>query len=211
MTPQSSYKIIKEKLPEPYFTLISKYIGQNRLAKNLPHALILCPIWHPSATQEGYEFWHSVYDWSIGKRKKLPIVKRFLLNKLHDVDSLKYDSRYSHCHKEALRVIDSITLLFGSIELNRYQDNVYKRYLLFNYLMDNREDLFSLETIGKVVADILGRKERFNHATLIHARRNDLWLTETNDKTYTTMKKAFYEAMGVLEQNESLHPNEAGV
>lgn len=209
MTPQSSYKIIKEKLPEPYLTLIRKYIGQNRLAKNLPHALILCPIWHPSATQEGYEFWHAVYDWSIGKRKNLPIVKKYLVNSFHDIDPNKYDSRYTRCYKEATKAIESINMLFGVIELNRYQPNIYKRYILFNYLMENRSDLFSLETIGQVVADILGRKERYNHATLIHARRNDLWLTETNDQNYLKMKREFNQAIGLIEQKEFMYPSQA--
>lgn len=197
MTPQSSYKIIKEKLPEPYLTLAKKYIRKNRLAKDLPQALLLSLPWHPKATDEGYHFWEAVYHWSIGARPRLPRVERhFRVDKTH-----KFDMRYNLCYAEAVKVVDLVTELFGSIGNDRTTENVYKRHLIFNHMMDLRYDLYSIVMIGKVIADVIGRKEPFGHATLINSRKIHNNLIQTKHPLYSTMKWTFDNAINEIYGN----------
>lgn len=192
MTPQSSYKIIKEKLPEPYLSLIKKYIRGNRIAKDLPSALLVTPLWKPTATDEGYYFWESVYKWSIGERRSLPRVYR----KGEPRPSASYNVKYQFCLSEMRSAIDVIEDLFGAVGADRRNAragdfNVYKRYMIVSYMLSVRDDLFSLEMIGEALAECLGRAKKFNHATMINARKQDQILIETNEPTYCGMKQQF--------------------
>lgn len=196
MTPQSSYKIIKEKLPEPYLSLIKKYIRGNRIAKDLPSALLVTPLWKPTATDEGYYFWESVYKWSIGERRSLPRVYR----KGEPRPSASYNIKYQFCLSEMRLAIDVVEDLFGAVGSDRrnarYGDfNVYKRYMIVAYMMTIRDDMFSLEMIGEALAECLERPVKFNHATMINARRNDQMLVDTEDPTYCGMKNKFLTEM----------------
>ena len=187
MTAQSTHKIIKAQLPEPYYSLTTKYIRKNKTASSLSEALRLTIPWHPNATDEGYQFWEAVYYWASGARKRLPRVHVQTKSKC----SYSYDNRYNLCHVETGKIIEIVEELFGCIGLNRIQPNVYKRYIVFSHLIDNKADLFTLQMIGAVVAEQLGRKVPFDHATILHAKRNDEVLIETNEPTYTNMKRLF--------------------
>ena len=196
MTPQSSYKIIKEKLPEPYLSLIKKYVRRNNLAKDLPQALLQTKLWHPKSTDEGYYFWEAVYHWSIGERKRLPRVAADSVIR----PSSSYDNRYRFCLAEIAKAVEVVEDLFGKIGLSRGnactgEFNVYKRYLVISHILSIKEDIFTLQMIGEAFAEQLGRSNKFDHATILHAKRNDQMLIETNDPTYCGMKRAFQSAM----------------
>ncbi len=192
MTPQSSYKIIKENLPEPYLSLIKKYVRRNYYAKDLPQALLKTKLWHPNSTDEGYYFWEAVYHWSTGERKRLPRVAKSDIIR----PTSSYDNRYRYCLTEIGRAVEIVEDLFGKIGLSRGnactgEFNVYKRYLVISHMLSIKEDIFTLQMIGEALAEQLGRKNKYDHATILHAQRNDQILIETNEPTYCGMKQQF--------------------
>jgi hypothetical protein len=195
MIPQSSHTVLKAGLPEPYYLIIRKYFRTPKLCSSLSEAIRLTIPWHPNATAEGYYFWEQVYNWSKGNRLKLPR----LANIAAESPIQPYNNRYDICKTKAIKAIDAITELYGVIELDRTLHNVYKRYIVFNYLMESRLDLYSLVDIGRVVADLIGRKQKFDHATVLHSRRNHSQLTETREPLYCQMLQAFNARMEAME------------
>jgi hypothetical protein len=195
MKPRSAHKILREQLPERYYTLIQKYLRKNNNCSNLADAIRLSIPWHPNATDEGYKFWEQVYYWAVDQRVNLPKVIQFG----SPDTSFAYDNRYELCKRKAIQAIDVVTDLFGEIGLDRQLPNVYKRYIIFNYLLNSRLDLYSLQMIGEVVAHLIGRKEKFDHATIIHARRNESQLTETREPLYCQMLQAFNQRIEAME------------
>ena len=195
MIPQSSHTVLKAELPEPYYLLIRKYFRTPKLCSSLSEAIRLTIPWHPNATAEGYYFWEQVYNWSKGLREKPPRINTS--EPLEDYQNT--DFRYHTCKVLAEKAINAISDEYGCIEANKETVNCYKRYIVFNYLIAYKTQAFGLKTIGRVVADLIGRKSKFDHATVLNGRRIHSQLTETREPLYCQMLQAFNQRMEAME------------
>jgi hypothetical protein len=187
----SNHTVLKAQLPEPYYLLIRKYFRAPKLCSNLSEAIRLTIPWHPNATAEGYYFWEQVYNWSKGLREKPPRI-----NTSESLDDYGHrDIRYYKCKVIASKALNVISDELGCIVADKETENVYKRYILFNYLIGHRNESFGLKIIGRVVADLIGRKSKFDHATVLHARRVHFNLLDTKDPVYCKMVETFNQRM----------------